>query len=181
MQLLNAAIARERVRVQGRGAELGDGCSGTYRNVWLRIGTAVGSVRVTASTNSTLGTIREGSDVELAATMTALVDVAENVYYGQRARPSTSGVNVWPANATELRDLFGRVRLEVERSAAGRSAGAGRGVDISAVLLAPWVVCLGPADRGSADRPMSGAGRASVSRSAPTRTVVCHAAERERG
>src|SRR4051794_22436185 len=85
-QLLNAAIARERVRVQGRVAELGDGYSGTYRNVWLRVETPAGSVRVTASTNSTLGTMLEGSDVELAATMTGLVDVAENVYYGQRAQ-----------------------------------------------------------------------------------------------
>jgi hypothetical protein len=85
-QLLNAATGRARVRVQGKVAERGEGYSGTYRNVWLRIETAVGSVRVTASTNSTLGTMREGSDVELAATMTGLVDVAENVYYGERTQ-----------------------------------------------------------------------------------------------
>lgn len=85
-QLLNAATARERVRVHGRLVERGEGYSGTYRNVWLRIETPAGSVRVTASTSSTLGTMPRDSDVELAATMTGLVNVAENVYYGERAQ-----------------------------------------------------------------------------------------------
>jgi hypothetical protein len=85
-QLLDAATARERVRVQGKVAELGDGYSGTYRNVWLRIRTRAGDVRVTASPTSTLGTMAEGSNVELAATMTGLVNVAEQVYFGERAQ-----------------------------------------------------------------------------------------------
>ncbi|KGH48625.1 hypothetical protein IN07_01295 [Modestobacter caceresii] len=85
-QLLSAATGRERVRIQGTVAECGDGYSGTYRNVWLRIETRTGSVRVTASTKSRLGTMPEGSDVELAATMTGLVNVAENVYYAERAQ-----------------------------------------------------------------------------------------------
>jgi hypothetical protein len=85
-QLFNAATTRERVRVQGKVVELGDGYSGTYRNVWLRIETRAGNVRVTASPNSTLGTMPAGSNVELAATMTGLVNVAENVYYGERTQ-----------------------------------------------------------------------------------------------
>ena len=74
------------MRVQGKVAELGGGYSGTYRNVWLRIETRAGNVRVTASPNSTLGTMPEGSHIVLAATMTGLVNVAEHVYYGERAQ-----------------------------------------------------------------------------------------------
>jgi hypothetical protein len=85
-QLHTAATARERVRVRGKVAERGDGYSGTYRNVWLRIECPAGSVRVTASMKSPLGTMPVGSSVELAATMTGMVDVAENVYYGERAQ-----------------------------------------------------------------------------------------------
>src|SRR3954463_5732198 len=85
-QLLDAATTRERVRLKGKVTELGDGYSGTYRNVWLRIETRAGNVRMTASTNSTLGTMPEGSNVELATTMTGLVNVAENVHYGERAQ-----------------------------------------------------------------------------------------------
>lgn len=85
-QLLDAATTRGRVRVRGKVAELGHGYSGTYRNVWLRIETRAGDVRVTASPNSTLGSMSDGSNVELAATMTGLVNVAEHVYYGERAQ-----------------------------------------------------------------------------------------------
>jgi hypothetical protein len=49
-RLHTAAISRERIRIRGVVAESSDGYSGTYRNVWLRIQTAVGaSVRLTAS------------------------------------------------------------------------------------------------------------------------------------
>ncbi|SNR82066.1 hypothetical protein SAMN04488107_0042 [Geodermatophilus saharensis] len=86
-RLHTAAISRERVRVRGIVAESGDGYSGTYRNVWLRIQTAVGaSVRLTASPSSTLGTMPHGAIVELAARLTGLVDVADNVYYAERAQ-----------------------------------------------------------------------------------------------
>jgi hypothetical protein len=85
-RLHSAATGRQRVRIRGTVAERGDSYSGTYRNVWLRIETAAGSVRVTASTKSPLGTMPEGSTVELAATLTGLVDLAEAVYYGERAQ-----------------------------------------------------------------------------------------------
>lgn len=94
-QLHIAATGRGRVRVRGTVAERGDGYSGTYRNVWLRIETTAGGVRVTASTKSPLGTMPEGSSVELAVTMTGLVDVAESVYYGERAQ-----LLAWTPDAT---------------------------------------------------------------------------------
>ncbi len=81
-----AATTRARVRVRGTVAATGDGYSGTYRNCWLRITTAAGDVRVTASTRSTLGTMPVGSSVELATTLTGIVDVAEVVYFGERAQ-----------------------------------------------------------------------------------------------
>jgi hypothetical protein len=40
-RLHTAAISRERVRIRGVIAESGDGYSGTYRHVWLRVQTAV--------------------------------------------------------------------------------------------------------------------------------------------
>lgn len=85
-RLHTAAVSRERVRVRGVVAQSGDGYSGTYRNVWLRIEMAGVSVRVTASPTSTLGTMPDGATVELAARMTGMVDVAENVYYAERTQ-----------------------------------------------------------------------------------------------
>lgn len=81
-----AATTRSRVRVRGTVAATGDGYSGTYRNAWLQIATAAGNVRVTASTKSTLGTMRVGSSLELATTLTGMVDVSEAVYFGERAQ-----------------------------------------------------------------------------------------------
>jgi hypothetical protein len=81
-----AATHRARVRVRGTVAAVGEGYSGTYKNSWLRIATAAGDVRVTASTTSTLGTMPVGSSVELAATLTGIVDLAEVVYFGERAQ-----------------------------------------------------------------------------------------------
>lgn len=86
-RLHTAAVNRERVRVRGVVTARGDGYSGTYRNVWLHIKTAVGaSVRLTASPSSTLGTMADGAIVELAARLTGVVDVADNVYYAERAQ-----------------------------------------------------------------------------------------------
>jgi hypothetical protein len=81
-----AATHRARVRVRGTVAAVGEGYSGTYNNSWLRIATAAGDVRVTASTKSTLGTMPVGSSVELATTLTGVVDVADVVYFGERAQ-----------------------------------------------------------------------------------------------
>ena len=100
-RLHTAAISRDRVRVRGVVAESGDGYSGTYRNVWLRIQTAVGaSVRLTASPSSTLGTMPDGAIVELAAWLTGMVDVADNVYYAERAQLLT-----WVAGAGPAADV----------------------------------------------------------------------------
>ncbi len=89
-QLHTAATERERVRVRGRVAECGDGYSGTYRNVWLRVEVAGAGIRVTASPSSRLGTLPVGSSVEIAARLTGMVelgwDPAGNVYYGERAQ-----------------------------------------------------------------------------------------------
>lgn len=85
-QLHTAATVRGRVRVRGTVAERGDGYSGTYRNVWLRIETAAGNVRVTASPGTPLGTMPEGSRIELAVSLTGMVNLAEDVYIGERAQ-----------------------------------------------------------------------------------------------
>lgn len=87
-QLHLAAANRERVRVRGVVAARGDGYSGSYRNVWLRVETAGASVRVTATPTSPLGTMPVGSEVELAARLTGIVDLAAAnvVYYAERAQ-----------------------------------------------------------------------------------------------
>ena len=89
-KLHTSATVRERVRVRGIVVQRGDSYSGTYRNVWLRIETAGGSVRVTASPSSTLGTLPVGSSVEVAARLTGLVeldaDAGANTYYAERAQ-----------------------------------------------------------------------------------------------
>ena len=68
-QLRAAATNRQRVRVRGVVAQRGGShYGGGYRNVWLRVETAVGNVRVTASPGTPLGTMPEGSRIELAVT-----------------------------------------------------------------------------------------------------------------
>jgi hypothetical protein len=71
-------------------AKCGDGYSGSYRNVWMRIETPWGFLRITATTSSPLGTMA-GSAVELAVRMTGMVDLAANTYYGERTQLLT-----WP-------------------------------------------------------------------------------------
>lgn len=83
-----AAVGRERVRVRGVVVERGDGYSGPYRNVWLRVAVAGVSVRVTAGQESPLGTLPVGSRVELTCRLTGLVDVAEGVFYAERTKLS---------------------------------------------------------------------------------------------
>lgn len=84
--LREAAITRDRIRVRGVIAANGDGYSGRYRHSYLRISVAEVTVQITASNGSPLGTARPGATVDLAVTMTGLVDLADNVYYGQRAQ-----------------------------------------------------------------------------------------------
>jgi hypothetical protein len=94
-QLRAAATNRQRVRVRGVVAQRGGGhYGGGYRNVWLRVETAAGDVRVTASPGTPLGTMSEGSRVELAVSLTGMVDLTDDVYMGERAQviASTSAV-----------------------------------------------------------------------------------------
>jgi hypothetical protein len=81
-----AATGRERVRVRGVVAKCGDGYSGSYRNVWLRIETPWGFLRITATPSSPLGTMAVGSAVELAVRLTGMVDLAADMYYGERTQ-----------------------------------------------------------------------------------------------
>ena len=81
-----AAAEQRRVRVRGVVSEKGWGYSGRYRNVWLRIETAGASVRVTATQSSPLGGARLGNQVDMALTMTGMLDVASGVYFGERAQ-----------------------------------------------------------------------------------------------
>jgi hypothetical protein len=85
-QVHAAAAAQRRIRVWGTVAQRGDGYSGTYRNVWLSIDTAGIRVRVTASPTSALGTMPVGATVELAASLTGMVDLVGGEYYGRRAQ-----------------------------------------------------------------------------------------------
>jgi hypothetical protein len=57
-----AATVRQRLRVRRVVAERGDGYSWTCRNVWVRIEIPAASVRSTASTKSSLGTMPEDGD-----------------------------------------------------------------------------------------------------------------------
>ena len=94
-QLRAAATNRQRVRVRGVVAQRGGGYyGGGYRNVWLRVETAAGNVRVTASPGTPLGTMSEGSRVELAVSLTGMVNLTDDVYMGERAQviDSTSAV-----------------------------------------------------------------------------------------
>ena len=97
-QLRAAATNRQRVRVRGVVAQRGGShYGGGYRNVWLRVETAVGNVRVTASPGTPLGTMPEGSRIELAVTLTGMVDLTEDMYIGERAQVLTTT----PAGAPE--------------------------------------------------------------------------------
>jgi hypothetical protein len=79
-------MSARKLRVTQTRRRPGDGYSGAYRNVWLRTETAGGSVRVTASPTSPLGTMPRGATVDLAAWMTGMVDVADSVYYARHAQ-----------------------------------------------------------------------------------------------
>ena len=87
-ELRAAATGRGRVRLRGVVTDTGGGhYAGGYRNVWLRIKTVAGDVRITASPGSQLGARAEQDPVDLAVTLTGLVDLADGgVYYGERAQ-----------------------------------------------------------------------------------------------
>jgi hypothetical protein len=83
--LRKAATTRDRIRIRGAVTSTGDGYSGRYRNTWLRVSVATATVHLTAGTGTPLGRVKEGEVVDLALTMTGLADLADDVFYGQRA------------------------------------------------------------------------------------------------
>ena len=86
-QLRAAATNRQRVRVRGVVTQRGGGhYGGGYRNVWLRVETPAGNVRVTASPGTPLGTMPEGSRIEIAVSLTGMADLTKDVYIGERAQ-----------------------------------------------------------------------------------------------
>src|SRR3954452_22256872 len=86
-QLRAAATDRERVRVRGVVIARGGGhYGGGYRNVWLRVETGVGNVRVTASPGTPLGGMPGGSRIEPAVSLTGIVDLAEDGHIGKWAQ-----------------------------------------------------------------------------------------------
>jgi hypothetical protein len=101
-RLLKAAKGRERVRVRGVVAERGGGFSGRYRNSWLRIEAAGASVRVTAAPSSRLGLLPVGSSVELAVSLTGMVDVVGDVFMAERAQLLAAVPRCVPRPVSEL-------------------------------------------------------------------------------
>jgi hypothetical protein len=81
-----AAAQQTRIRIAGAVVERGQGYSGRYANVWLQIRTGEVSVRVTASPGSELGGALPGDRLDLALTLTGMVDLSAGVYYGRRAQ-----------------------------------------------------------------------------------------------
>lgn len=83
-----AAAGKERIRIRGVVLTTGEGYSGRYRNAWLQIGTCGSRVRLTATTDSPLGRAREGLTVDLALTLTGMIDVSQvpELIYGERAQ-----------------------------------------------------------------------------------------------
>ena len=84
--LHTAAAAALRIRITGTVVDTGDGRSGRYRQRWLWVRTSAGLVRVTAATTSRLGTLDAGALVDLEVTLTGVVDLTKDLYYGERAR-----------------------------------------------------------------------------------------------
>lgn len=81
-----AAKDQERLRFVGTVIDRGDGYSGRYRNAWVRISAGDTTIHVTATPNSELGSAPVGAQVDLACTLTGLVDLAAGVYFGRRAQ-----------------------------------------------------------------------------------------------
>ena len=81
-----AATRRERIRIRGVVEASGGGYAGTYRNTWLRIRTVGITVQLTAANASPLGTAAPGTRVDVACTLTGLVDVAEQVIFARNAK-----------------------------------------------------------------------------------------------
>lgn len=84
--LKQRAAERARVRLRGTVDSCGDGKAGRYRNRWLVIRTPAGLVKITASTTTPLGTAQPGARVDLAVTLTGMLDLAAGHFLGERAQ-----------------------------------------------------------------------------------------------
>ena len=85
-KLRATALRQGRVRITGTVVERGYGWSGRYRQSWLNVRATAGTLRVTASLSSPLGTMPVGSSVVLEARLTGMVDLTADLYYAERAR-----------------------------------------------------------------------------------------------
>ena len=83
--LRQLATQRERIRIFGVVVASGSGAFGTYRNKWLMIRTAGVTVQLTARNEGPLGTAAPGTRVDVACTLTGLVDVAEEIPFAKHA------------------------------------------------------------------------------------------------
>jgi hypothetical protein len=86
MALRDACMARDRVTVEGTVVARGDGWKGRYRQVWLQLQADGGLIRVTASPASRLGNQPVGSAIRLSTTLTGIVDMHRNIYFGERSK-----------------------------------------------------------------------------------------------
>lgn len=80
------AMRLNRIRVLGVVTGRNEGYSGRYRNTRLLIAAGAARVEITASPTSPLGTAPLGSYVDVAATLTGMVDLSHGVYFGKNAR-----------------------------------------------------------------------------------------------
>jgi hypothetical protein len=82
-----AAAGGEKVRVVGTVMGTGNGFSAGYRNRWVRVEVSPGVfVRFGASTAGTLGSLPEGTAVDLVVRLTGTVDLRDSTYAGKYAR-----------------------------------------------------------------------------------------------
>lgn len=81
-----AATEQRRVRVRGVVTARGHGYSGRYPNVWLHVRTGDVTVQVTATPASPLGMAGVGVEVDLALSLSGLVDLSKGIYFGGRAQ-----------------------------------------------------------------------------------------------
>lgn len=84
--LHTAAVAQERIRIQGVITDVGEERNHGYRTVWLQIATVDRTVHITASPTSRLGRAQPGAVVDVAVLMTGMPDLPANTYLGRNAQ-----------------------------------------------------------------------------------------------
>jgi hypothetical protein len=81
-----AAASRERIRVAGDLVCRTTGFRSRYRQALITVDTGAIRVQFTASLGGTLADLPPGTSVVVDLTLTGLVDLANGVYMGERAR-----------------------------------------------------------------------------------------------